>query len=83
MLSLQKRPLEKKGEDDKENEAPEKRSKVPEREEKIKKSFKDDKKISLKQARKFLIEHPEVFAERNEKKIQGKLTKMQKKFSTL
>ena len=75
MLPLQKRPLERNGEENKENEAPEKKSKViitPEQEENFKESFKDGKKLSLKQAREFLMEHPEMFDERTEKIIQDK-----------
>ena len=83
MLPLQKRPY---GEENKENEVPRKKSKViftPEQEEKLKESFDEDKKISLKQAQEFLMEHHEMFEGRTEKMIQKKWKSMQNKFNTL
>ena len=87
ILPLQKRPLENDSlEDDKENGAPVKRSRILftiEQEEKLRKSFSEDKKISLKAAREFLKEHPEMFEGRTEKMIQDKWTNMQKKYTRL
>ena len=87
MLPLQKRMRENDdSEEDKENATPIKRSRVLftlEQEEKLKESFSEENKISLKAARDFLKEHPEMFEGRTEKMIQDKWTNMQKKMNRL
>ena len=86
LLPLQKRQVVRYDEENIEKELPKKKPKIVfthEQEEKLKESFNDDKKISLKQAREFLMEHSEMFEGRTEKMIQDKWIKMQKKFNTL
>ena len=81
MSPLQKRPRE---DEDEENTLPSKRPRIlftSEQEEKLKESFRNEHRITLKAAREFLREHADIFEGRNEKMIQDKWINMQKKLN--
>ena len=84
MYLLQKRLREDEDEESKENAVPIKRPRIlfsSDQEEKLKESFRNEQRITLKAAREFLREHIDTFEGRTEKMIQDKWTNMQKKLN--